>query len=468
MKPPEARVEPDTGEFDVEVDVLVAGAGGCGLVAGLAAARAGAETLVLEKLAGPQSNTARSGGMFPAAGTRLQRDAGVCEEPEDFAADILAKNGGACDRKQVLHLARTARDLLHWLVDEVGIELEFVRDFKYPGHSSHRMHAPPSRTGAQLAEELGRALQLEPTANLTVNRSVVGLIVDRGGVARGAVVRDPTRETRVRANAVVLSTNGFAGNPALVAEFCPEISQALYFGGEGSQGEAVLWGSALGARLDWMDAYQGHASVASPHAILITYAVVARGGFHVNLRGERFGNEMRGYSEFALDVLGQPDGVAWLVYDEAIHRYALRFEDYRDAANAGAIQCGRTLAELAGHCRLPAEAMANSAAGFEAVARGEQADAFGRVPGEARVLRRPYRAVRVTGALFHTQGGLAVDADARVLRADGSVIEGLYAGGGAAAGISGRGADGYLSGNGLLTALCYGYLAGQHATGRAR
>jgi fumarate reductase flavoprotein subunit len=59
-----------------------------------------------------------------------------------------------------------------------------------------------------------------------------------------------------------------------------------------------------------------------------------------------------------------------------------------------------------------------------------------------------------------------VDDHARVLRGDGTVIEGLYAGGGAAAGISGCGANGYLSGNGLLTALCYGYLAGQHALRR--
>ena len=67
MNSPEARVVPDTGDFDVEVDVLVAGAGGCGLVAGLAAAHAGAETLVLEKFAKPQSNTARSGVPRPTS-----------------------------------------------------------------------------------------------------------------------------------------------------------------------------------------------------------------------------------------------------------------------------------------------------------------------------------------------------------------------------------------------------------------
>jgi fumarate reductase flavoprotein subunit len=70
--------------------------------------------------------------------------------------------------------------------------------------------------------------------------------------------------------------------------------------------------------------------------------------------------------------------------------------------------------------------------------------------------------VKVTGALFHTQGGLAVDSHARVLRR-GVPIPGLYAAGGAAVGMSGHGADGYLAGNGLLAALGLGYLAGRHA-----
>ena len=68
----------------------------------------------------------------------------------------------------------------------------------------------------------------------------------------------------------------------------------------------------------------------------------------------------------------------------------------------------------------------------------------------------------MTGALFHTQGGLCVDEHARVL-AGGRPVPGLYAAGGAAAGISGHGADGYLAGNGLLSALGLGYLAGHHA-----
>ena len=79
-------------------------------------------------------------------------------------------------------------------------------------------------------------------------------------------------------------------------------------------------------------------------------------------------------------------------------------------------------------------------------------------------LQPPFYAVRVVPGLFHTQGGLRVDEEAHVLRPDGSVIPNLFAGGGAAAGISGQsGAGGYASGNGLLTALGLGRAAGRTA-----
>jgi fumarate reductase flavoprotein subunit len=62
-----------------------------------------------------------------------------------------------------------------------------------------------------------------------------------------------------------------------------------------------------------------------------------------------------------------------------------------------------------------------------------------------------------------------IDDHARVLRPDGTIVANLFAGGGAAAGISGRaGAGGYASGNGLLTALGLGRIAGLHAAAEIR
>ena len=66
-------IERDTGEWTVEVDVAVVGAGGCGLVAAIASADLGASVFVLEKTQVPLPNTARSTGMIPAAGTRWPR-----------------------------------------------------------------------------------------------------------------------------------------------------------------------------------------------------------------------------------------------------------------------------------------------------------------------------------------------------------------------------------------------------------
>jgi len=91
-------------------------------------------------------------------------------------------------------------------------------------------------------------------------------------------------------------------------------------------------------------------------------------------------------------------------------------------------------------------------------------DPFGRNDFGVAPLAPPLYATRVVPGLFHTQGGLRVDEQTRVVRPDGTAIPNLFAGGGAAAGISGRsGGAGYASGNGLLTALGLGRIAGRTA-----
>ena len=67
---------------------------------------------------------------------------------------------------------------------------------------------------------------------------------------------------------------------------------------------------------------------------------------------------------------------------------------------------------------------------------------------------------KIAGALTHTQGGLEVNTEMRVLRKDGKPLPNLFAGGGAARGLSGPSDWGYLSGSGLMTATNMGRLAG--------
>jgi fumarate reductase flavoprotein subunit len=453
-------IVPDTGRWDRDVEVVVVGGGGCGLTAALAAAQGGVRVEVLEKLPHTTGNTGRSGGMIPAAGTSLQRAAGIEETPESFAADIFRKNGHASDEQTTLHLCRISAGLVEWLVGEIGIDLVFIDDFKYPGHSQFRMHAPPSRTGAALISDLRRAVEAVPAITLSTSAAASELIVgDRG--LRGVIVRRNDREERWRSRKVVLANNGFAGNPEMVREYCPAMASALYFGGEGNTGEGILWGQELEAELEFMDAYQAHASVAVEQPILITYSLIMEGGIQVNREAERFGNETSGYSEHALAVLAQAGGEAFDIFDEDLHRLGLKFDGYRQAFDTGIVHRSDTPAGLAQTLGLDAGALERTLADYGSVAAGTTEDAFGR--RDCRPLQPPLYGVKVTGALFHTQGGLKVDHDARVLRPDGSAICNLYAGGGVAAGISGHGPGGYLSGNGLLTALGYGMLAGRHA-----
>jgi fumarate reductase flavoprotein subunit len=454
-------IERNSNNWTFETDVAVIGSGGCGLTAAMAAALGGVEAIVFEKQKRPWSNTARSGGMIPAANTRFQRAAGIVESADDLADDILRKNHHTSDLEMTRLMARTATKMVEWLVDEVDVNLVFIDDFKYPGHSQYRMHAPPNRTGGALVADLRQAVENHPLAELITDAAVISLVADDQNAVLGVVVKHGQQVERVQAKKVILACNGFAGNSEMVAQYCPEMVDALYFGGEGNTGEGIIWGMELGGEVAFMDAFQAHASVGTPHGILITYAIIMEGGFQVNNLGKRFGNESSGYSEQALKVLAQPGSVAWDIYDRRLHLLGLNFDDYQQAMSAGAVMKGDSIEELAAQTQLPATALIQTLADYQRYVSGEASDPFGR--SDCQRLEAPYYGAKVTGALFHTQGGLKVDGHARVLDRAGNPIRNLYAGGGVAAGLSGHGAGGYFSGNGLLTAIGYGMLAGSHA-----
>jgi fumarate reductase flavoprotein subunit len=248
-----------------------------------------------------------------------------------------------------------------------------------------------------------------------------------------------------------------------VRHYIPDMAGALYFGHPGNRGDAILWGDSLGALLSHLGAYQGHGSVATPHNILISWAVIMQGGIQINGEGRRFSDETRGYSEQAAEVLRQPGGFAWDVFDARIAAVARQFEDFLNAERAGAILTADAIADLADAMRVPATTFGTEWNEVENLKLAGGRDNYGRKFFAEQACSPPYHAVKVTGALFHTQGGLAVDGRSRVKRRDGTKFPNLFASGGAAAGVSGSVAAGYLSGNGLLTATVLGRLTGEAA-----
>ena len=449
--------------IDIEVPVVVIGAGACGLTAALAAREGGAEPLVLERDEAPTGSTSLSTGMIPAAGTKLQARLGIDDTPEIFAGDILAKAKQQTDRDMALAVARASGPTVDWLMESHDVVLTLVEGFLYPGHSRLRMHATPHRSGRELEAALLAAAGRRQI-DIVTGAIAEDLFADPDGRVRAVRFARPdgSRET-VGCAALVLACNGFGGDKEMLRRYIPEIVDADYAGHVGNKGDAVRWGEALGAALADMGAYQGHGAVAHPYGNTMTWGLISGGGFQVNQSGERFSNEASGYSEQAVEVVRQPGRVAWTIFDAAREKPVLGFTDYEEVLALGGIRKADTIEGLARALGLPEAALARTLAEVEALRAGGEADRFGRRFAGTAPLAPPFCGVKVTGALYHTQGGLVVDPGAQVLRPDGGRLPNLFAGGGAARGLSGPSRWGYLSGNGLLTATVLGRAAGASA-----
>lgn len=449
--------------FDIIAPVLVVGAGGCGLCAALAASDAGADVLVLERDGVPRGSTAMSTGLIPAAGTAEQTAAGIDDSPERFSADIVAKTKGTADVAMAVHLSRESARTVSWLREDHGVDLSLLTDFLYPGHSAMRMYGMPNRSGEELMAALADAAERAGVV-ISAQATARTLFVDDEGRVLGVEVERPDGTTEaVGCDTCILASCGFGGDATLVADHLGDVANAVYHGHPGNRGDALRWGLALGAATADLSSYQGHGGLAAGHGIPILWPSIMEGGIQINRAGERFSDESAGYSEQAAKVLDQPDGVAWTIFDERVRKLMLSFEDYRLAEQAQAVRRADDATDVASIVGAPVAAVADTLNTVAGLAAAGAHDGFGRRFDPRHKLVAPYYVARVTGALFHTQGGLVVDEAARVLRPDGSALPNLFAGGGAARGVSGSGAAGYLAGNGLLCATTLGRLAGTAA-----
>jgi fumarate reductase flavoprotein subunit len=449
------EVSPAPAAFDLDCETLIIGAGAAGLVAALSAQEAGQSVLVVEADPIPRGSTALSAGLIPAAGTSIQRAAGIADSADLFAHDIQAKAKQENDPELVDLLTQQSGPAIDWLSETHGLPFSVITNFDYPGHSKHRMHGLPTRSGIELIDSLRSTCEAQGI-DIICERRAVRLHTEQGRITGVTIQRPDGGLETLGCEKLILACNGFGGNRDLVSQFMPDIADGLWFGHDGNRGEAIVWGKDIGADMAHLGAYQGHGNVAHPHGILITWAVITSGGVQVNREAERFWDESQGYSEGARAVLAQPGREAFTIFDGRIAEIARQFEDFKNAEAVGAIKVSETLEGLADQLGLPAGNLTATISNLPMNAT----DGFGRKFGDTQ-LAPPYFGVRVTGALFHTQGGLRTDENARVLKTNGTPIPNLHACGGAACGVSGRGDSGYLSGNGLLSAVVLGRLAGR-------
>jgi fumarate reductase flavoprotein subunit len=269
--------------------------------------------------------------------------------------------------------------------------------------------------------------------------AVTGLVVEQNGVLQ-----------RIRAGSVVLATDGFAASPSLMARFCPDLGDPFYGGVSTSTGDAVAWLEQVGAGFRNMGACLRSGLVVVGHGTRVSPALPFNGAVLVNTDGERFVDEAaHGYSSMAGILRGQPGERAVMVWDAEAMAVARESEMMRDCLSAGAIRDLPDLAAVAGALGLSAR---------------DAARVLAPLPGR-RALAAPFHLAWVTHGVLTTQGGVVVDTSGRVLDGAGVPVPGLFAGGGTACGLAGPSSDGYSSGNGLLSALGFGWIIGNQLAG---
>jgi fumarate reductase flavoprotein subunit len=444
MKPAIKEGQP-TGDI-ASTSVAIVGAGACGLVAALKLHELGIECIVIERDALPQGSTALSSGFIPAPCTAAQARQGIADSIEAFEKDIQAKAKNTAAKHLVAAHAKAIGPAMNFLEAQHGLQWQVLDSFLYPGHSQYRMHTLATKTGEGLMQHLTNAAE---AAGITVlcNAKTTTLWQHKSAITGISFARPDGSEEHLKCDVLLLACNGFGGNLEMVKQYIPEIAGAQFGGHTGNDGSAITWGQELGIALADMNAYQGHGSWATPHGTLISWALMMEGGIQVNSEGKRFHDETQGYSEAATHVLAQPGGIAWNVFDEKLYELGKTFPDFCAAEKAGAVRKFDSLIDLANTIGCTTQELETSCSQSKFT----------------RNLSAPFYAIKVTGALFHTQGGLKIDEHCRAMKNDGSTMPNLLAAGGAAGGVSGNAVWGYLSGNGLLSAVAGGYIAAHTA-----
>lgn len=432
-----------------ECDVLVIGLGAAGLASSIAAAEAGASVIALDRSGGGGTSASAGGILYLGGGTSTQVEAGLSDTAEEMRAFLAEALGRDIDDPRLVAYCEGGVEHHDWLVahgvpfepafwDEPGMEPPGTEGLIYSGGedaSPYRQHhrpvarghvpATPNAAGWFLVERLREALERTAATVLTDQRAE-RLVVDGGRVV-GATVRADGTVRAIRANSgVVLACGGWAYNEALLAKYAPKLLDIAWrLGTDGDDGWALRTTLGLGAEIEGMSTMEVAVPVTPPRSVVR--------GVIVNGEGERFINEDTYFGHVGQAILRDQDGVAWLLTDEpnyVVNRVGMRAENVCE-----------TWEELAGEIGLPPEKLAATMAAYnEAAARGQDPQFHKAAEWLVPLDTAPFGAIdlRVATILYagFPLGGTRIDEHARVVRPDGSPIDGLFAAGRAASSLA--------------------------------
>jgi succinate dehydrogenase/fumarate reductase flavoprotein subunit len=464
-------------DWSDDVDVVVVGFGIAGGCAAVSAAAAGARVLVLERAAAAGGTTAMAGGHFYlGGGTAVQRATGHEDSAEEMYKYLVAVSRDP-ELDKIRAYADGSVEHFNWLED-LGFQFErsyypekaviqpnteglmFTGNEKVwpykneaiPAPRGHKVPVPGDTGGAGMVVDLLLKRATDLGVQIRYETGASALVIDDGTVV-GVGWKRFNESGAIRAKAVVIAAGGFVMNPEMVAELTPKLAEKPFvLGNTYDDGLGIRLGESAGAATKHMDQIFITAP-AYPPSILLT-------GIIVNKLGQRFVTEDSYHSRTSGFVMDQPDSAAYLIVDEAHLKHP-------EMPLIPLIDGWETIEQMESDLGIPDGNLVATLNRYnEFAARGEDPDFHKQPEFLAAQDKGPWGAFDLTlGKAMYagfTVGGLATSVDGEVLRADGSVIPGLYAAGACASNIAQDG-KGYASGTQLGEGSFFGRRAGAHA-----
>jgi predicted oxidoreductase len=474
---------PTNAESNVEIDTvldaeaIVIGAGISGLSAAVEMGRAGVEVLVVDMNSVPGGHAVMAGG-FAVVGSPLQEAAGYQDTPE-LAFNDWQEWTEVGDPYWSRFYAENSREMLYDWVMEMGVEWVRVAMGGFE-NSVPRFHFTERGALDVVQALVGTALEL-PTVHFLWNQKVEQLIVENQQVT-GVQVRDVRgSDTKTLSSEhVVLATGGFEGNlDKVLSNWMPDLpkpGRLLIGASVHAQGQGLDLANEAGAQVANMDRQyiytNGIVNIHDPDKV---FAVTAgnSNAVWVDSNGKRFTNEGGLDKEVLHDMLNLETATYWAIFDEPGRQgFAMRGAEWVHNPSVGhplmdnpeITSNAMTLTELAATTGLPADALKETIANYNAEIDSGEDSEFNRFPEmndvPPRIEQAPYYALQFYPMTRKSMGGVVVDARGRALNDSGEVVAGLYAVGevNGSVGINGKhGMDGMFLGPAVIT----GRVAGQ-------
>jgi len=429
-----------------KADIVIIGAGAAGMSAALEADRENRDVILLEKMPYPGGNTYRA-----TAGINAALDE---QDIPLYIEETLSSGRRTGSKELVTLIAEKSLETLQWLAD-LGADLSDRG--RLAGHSAKRSRRPSggAPVGREVVSTLYAGVREKELELRTENRA---LSVTLQGRHLDVLVESPTgREYTLRTRAVIIASGGFGGSPELFTLYNPRLKGFNTTNSPGATGDYLELTRTLPVQLIHLDDIQTHPTVEPDFGILITEALRGNGGILLNSRGKRFTDEMAFRDTLSREILRQPGGSCWLIFDESI-REGLTAADFY--LRQDLVRQGDSWEELAGRLEIEPSILKNSITRWNGSVTLEKDRDYQRRDLPGRLDQPPFYAIKVAPGVHYCMGGLAIDRSARVLDGNGQPIPGLYAAGEATGGIHGKDR---LGGNSLIDALVFGRIAGRAA-----